>query len=38
MSTEAVVIGAGATPETGLAEAAGLEVENGIRVNAFNQT
>jgi len=33
-----VLVGIGVTPETGLAEAAGLEVENGIVVDASGRT
>ncbi|MGC6424316.1 MAG: NAD(P)/FAD-dependent oxidoreductase [Lentimonas sp.] len=33
-----VVLGAGATANSALAEAAGLAVDNGIEVNEFNQT
>lgn len=33
-----VLVGAGAVPETRLAEAAGLDVENGVKVDEFNRT
>jgi 3-phenylpropionate/trans-cinnamate dioxygenase ferredoxin reductase subunit len=33
-----VIVGVGITPATELAEAAGLEVENGIKVDAFGRT
>ncbi|MQY02701.1 NAD(P)/FAD-dependent oxidoreductase [Actinomadura macrotermitis] len=35
---DVVVVGIGATPNTGLAEAAGLEVDNGIRVDEALRT
>ena len=35
---DVVIVGIGITPATALAEAAGLEVENGIRVDAAGQT
>ncbi|MGI9228446.1 MAG: NAD(P)/FAD-dependent oxidoreductase [Gammaproteobacteria bacterium] len=38
LSADLVVIGVGILPETELAEAAGLEVENGIKVNSRTQT
>jgi len=38
LEAETVVVGAGALAETRLAEAAGLEVDNGIRVNEMNQS
>lgn len=38
ISADLVVIGVGVLPETELASAAGLEVENGILVNAFMGT
>jgi 3-phenylpropionate/trans-cinnamate dioxygenase ferredoxin reductase subunit len=34
VDADAVVVGVGITPDTGLAEAAGLEIGNGIRVDA----
>jgi len=37
-SFDFVIAGIGITPEDGLAEDAGLEIENGIRTNAFGQT
>ncbi|HDZ55224.1 MAG TPA: pyridine nucleotide-disulfide oxidoreductase [Pseudomonas xinjiangensis] len=38
LPTDVVLAGIGAIPETGLAESAGLEVDNGILVNEFCQT
>lgn len=38
LSVDAVVVGIGVQPETALAEAAGLAVDNGIRVDEFCQT
>jgi 3-phenylpropionate/trans-cinnamate dioxygenase ferredoxin reductase subunit len=35
---EVLVVGVGATPETGLAEKAGLEIDNGIRVDGYLMT
>ncbi|KUO02557.1 NAD(P)/FAD-dependent oxidoreductase [Streptomyces caeruleatus] len=34
IEADAVIVGIGITPNTGLAEAAGLEVDNGVRVDA----
>ncbi|MEU3921848.1 FAD-dependent oxidoreductase [Streptomyces sp. NPDC029004] len=34
IDADAVIVGVGITPNTGLAEAAGLEIDNGIRVDA----
>ena len=36
--TDVVIVGIGVTPETGLAEAAGLKVENGIRTDIHGRT
>ncbi|WP_420547502.1 NAD(P)/FAD-dependent oxidoreductase [Curvivirga sp.] len=38
ISTDAVIVGIGASPETRLAANAGLLLDNGIRVNEFGQT
>jgi len=38
LDCDAIIAGVGAIPETGLAEKAGLAVENGIRVNGQLQT
>lgn len=38
LSVDVVVAGVGIEPNTGLAEAAGLKIENGIAVDAFGQT
>ncbi len=38
ISAQVLVVGVGAVPDTALAEQAGLEIENGIRVNARLQT
>lgn len=38
LDVDAVVVGIGISPDTSLAEAAGLTVENGIAVNEFGQT
>jgi 3-phenylpropionate/trans-cinnamate dioxygenase ferredoxin reductase subunit len=38
LACDAIIAGVGAIPETGLAEKAGLAVENGIRVNGQLQT
>jgi 3-phenylpropionate/trans-cinnamate dioxygenase ferredoxin reductase subunit len=38
MAVDAVIAGIGITPATALAEAAGLTVENGIRVDEFGRT
>lgn len=38
LSADVVVVGIGLLPNTELAEAAGLEVSNGISVNAYTQT
>jgi len=38
ISSDLVVAGIGAVPEVALAEAAGLDIENGISVNVFLQT
>ncbi len=35
---DVVIVGIGITPETGLAAAAGLEIENGIKTDAFCRT
>ncbi|MDF1586254.1 NAD(P)/FAD-dependent oxidoreductase [Marinimicrococcus flavescens] len=38
LATDFVVVGVGVRPATGLAEAAGLAIENGIRVDAHGRT
>ena len=38
LAVDIVIVGVGITPATALAEAAGLEIENGIRVDARGQT
>ncbi|SMH46371.1 NAD(P)/FAD-dependent oxidoreductase [Maritimibacter sp. HL-12] len=38
LPVDLVVVGIGVRPETALAEAAGLAIENGIRVDAFGRT
>jgi len=38
LEVDFVIVGVGITPATALAEAAGLEVENGIKVDAFGRT
>lgn len=38
ISADFVLVGVGALPNVQLAEASGLEVDNGVLVNAFNQT
>ena len=38
LAADAVIAGIGAVPETGLAEASGLPVENGIKVDALLRT
>lgn len=38
LQADAIIAGIGAVPETGLAEAAGLTIENGIRVNKILAT
>ena len=38
IAADVVAIGIGITPDTGLAEAAGLNVDNGILVNEFGET
>lgn len=38
LSVDFVIAGVGVTPMTGLAEEAGLEIENGIRTDAFGRT
>lgn len=38
ISIDAAIVGIGASPVVGLAEAAGLSIANGIRVNEFGQT
>jgi 3-phenylpropionate/trans-cinnamate dioxygenase ferredoxin reductase subunit len=38
LACDAIIAGVGAIPETGLAERAGLAIENGIRVNGRLQT
>ncbi|MFI6588229.1 NAD(P)/FAD-dependent oxidoreductase [Embleya sp. NPDC050493] len=38
IDADAVIVGVGITPDTRLAEAAGLEVDNGIRVDAHLRT
>lgn len=38
LAADLVIVGVGISPATGLAEAAGLEIENGIKVDAQGQT
>jgi len=38
LAVDAVIVGVGITPDTQLAEAAGLAVENGIRVDEFGRS
>ncbi|WP_101067027.1 NAD(P)/FAD-dependent oxidoreductase [Roseovarius salinarum] len=38
MEVDFVIVGVGITPATGLAEAAGLEIEDGIRTDEFGRT
>lgn len=38
LDVDFVIVGVGIAPATALAEAAGLEIENGIKVNALGQT
>ncbi|SLN28970.1 Putidaredoxin reductase [Roseovarius litorisediminis] len=38
LDVDFVIVGVGIAPATGLAEKAGLEIENGIKVNALGQT
>ncbi len=38
LSLDMVIVGVGISPGTGLAEAAGLDIENGIRTNAQGRT
>ncbi|QGX99551.1 pyridine nucleotide-disulfide oxidoreductase [Roseovarius faecimaris] len=38
LEVDFVIVGVGITPATALAEAAGLDIENGIKVNALGQT
>jgi 3-phenylpropionate/trans-cinnamate dioxygenase ferredoxin reductase subunit len=38
LEVDFVIVGVGITPATALAEAAGLEIDNGIKVNAQGQT
>jgi 3-phenylpropionate/trans-cinnamate dioxygenase ferredoxin reductase component len=38
LAADLVIVGVGISPATGLAEAAGLEIENGIKVDARGQT
>jgi 3-phenylpropionate/trans-cinnamate dioxygenase ferredoxin reductase component len=38
LAADLVIVGVGITPATALAEAAGLEIENGIKVDARGQT
>ncbi len=38
LDVDVAVVGVGIAPETALAEAAGIEVENGVRTDAFGRT
>ncbi|MFQ5438631.1 MAG: NAD(P)/FAD-dependent oxidoreductase [Paracoccaceae bacterium] len=38
IETDFVIVGVGISPQTALAQAAGLEIENGIRTDAFGRT
>jgi 3-phenylpropionate/trans-cinnamate dioxygenase ferredoxin reductase subunit len=38
LATDFVIVGVGIAPDTALAEAAGLAIENGIRTDAFGRT
>lgn len=38
LDVDFVIVGVGITPDTKLAEAAGLEIENGIRTDAYGRT
>ena len=38
LTVDMVIVGVGITPASGLAEAAGLEIDNGIKTDAYGQT
>ena len=38
LEVDFVIVGVGITPDTALAEAAGLEIENGVKVDAFGRS
>ena len=38
LSVDIAIVGIGVTPNVGLAQAAGLEIDNGIKVDCFSQT